>query len=51
MMKNTSCCNPGEKELTHIEQLVEQTLRLEQMEADCGVDVDDVFLKSCANCA
>lgn len=38
---------PREKELTQIEQLVEHTVRLQQMEDDYGVDMADVFLKSC----
>lgn len=55
IINNTSCCNlcgpPQEMELTQIEQLVEQTLSLQQMEDDYGVDMADVFLKSCCNCS
>lgn len=40
-----------EKALTQIEQLVEQTVRLEQMEDDYGVDMADVFLKSIGDCS
>lgn len=39
-----------EKALTQIEQLVEQTVRLEQMEDDYGVDMADFFLKSMWEC-
>lgn len=46
-----TCMRPmQEKALTQIEQLVEQTVRLEQMEDDYGVDMADVFLKSMWEC-
>ena len=41
---------PQEKELTQIEQLVKQMLKLEQMEDDYSVENADVFLKTCSNC-